>query len=41
MLYVIDMLTEEISGRFQQFHDLANKYDFFTPSNLLDANYDC
>ena len=25
MLCVIDRLTEELSGRFQQVHDLANK----------------
>ena len=41
MLCVIDRLTEEISGRFQQVHDLANKYAFLIPSNLLDDNYDC
>ena len=40
MLYVIDRLTEEISGRFQQVHDLANKYAFLTPSNQLDDDYD-
>ena len=34
-------MTKEISGRFQQVHDLANKYAFLTPSNLLDDNYDC
>ena len=41
MLSVIDRLTEEISCRFQQVHDLANKYAFLVPSNLLDDNYDC
>ena len=41
MLCVIDRLTVEISGRFKQVHDLANKYVFLTPSNLLDDNYDC
>ena len=41
MLCVIDRLTKEISGRFQQVHDLANKYAFLTPSYLLDDNYDC
>ena len=41
MLCVIDRLAEEISGRFQQVHDLANKYAFLTSSNLLDHNYDC
>jgi hypothetical protein len=41
MLSVIDMLTEEIYSRFQQVHDLANKYAVLAPSNLLDDNYDC
>ena len=41
MLSVIDRLTEEISCRFQQVHNLANKYTFLIPSNLLDDNYDC
>ena len=41
MLSVIDRLTEEISCRFQQVHDLASKYVFLAPSNLLDDNYDC
>ena len=41
MLCVLNRLTEEISGRFLQVHDLANKYAFLTPSNLLDDNYDC
>ncbi|KAL3852093.1 hypothetical protein ACJMK2_015779 [Sinanodonta woodiana] len=41
MLSVIDRLTEEISCRFQQVHDLASKYAFLVPSNLLDDNYDC
>jgi len=41
MVSVIDRLTEEISGRFQQVHDLASKYAFLAPSNLLDNNYDC
>jgi len=43
MLCVIDRLTEEISCRFQQVHDLASKYAFLAPSNLLDFdnNYDC
>ncbi|KAL3887470.1 hypothetical protein ACJMK2_027411, partial [Sinanodonta woodiana] len=41
MLSVIDRLTEEIYCRFQQVHDLASKYAFLVPSNLLDDNYDC
>ncbi len=41
MLSVIDRLTEEISSRFQQVHDLASKYIFLTPSNLLDNDYVC
>ena len=41
MLCVTDRLAEEISGRFQQVHDLANKYVFLALSNLLDDNYDC
>jgi len=41
MLSVIDRLIEEISCRFQQVHDLASKYAFLAPSNLLDDNYDC
>ena len=40
MLSVIDKLIEEISYRFQQVHDLARKYDFRAPSNLLNDNYD-
>ena len=41
MLSVTDRLREEISCRFQQAHDLASKYVFLAPSNLLENYYDC
>ncbi|CAI9729545.1 Hypothetical predicted protein, partial [Octopus vulgaris] len=36
MLSVIDRLVEEITSRFKRLHDIAKKYTFLTPSNLLD-----
>mgnify|MGYP003531899989 CR=1 FL=1 len=41
MLSVVDRLIDEIYSRFQQVHDLANKYAVIAPSNLFDDNYDC
>ena len=41
MLSVIDRLVGEISSRFERLQNIAKKYIFLTPSNLLDKEYNC
>ncbi|XP_029639395.1 uncharacterized protein LOC115214319 [Octopus sinensis] len=41
MLSVVDRLVEEMTSRFERLHDIAKKYTFLTPSNLLDKECNC
>ncbi|XP_014770203.1 uncharacterized protein LOC106869141 [Octopus bimaculoides] len=41
MLSMIDRLVEEITSRFERLHDIAKKYTFLTPFNLLDKKCNC
>ena len=38
---IIKCLLEEISFRLTKLHDIAKKYDFLVPSNLLNEEYNC
>ena len=37
----MDRVTQEISVRFQQICKLSERYDFLSPSNLLNDDYEC
>ena len=37
----LDRVILEINLRFQQLHELAEKYVFFTPTYLIDDQYEC
>ena len=37
----LDRIITEIQTRFRQQHDLAEKFSFLRPSNLLDKDYFC
>ena len=41
MFLSMDKVILEITLRFEQLHELAKKYDFLTPKNLLDDEYEC
>ena len=41
MFSSMDRVIQEITLRFQQLHELAEKYAFLTPMNLLDDKYEC
>lgn len=41
MFSSLDRVIQEITLRFQQLHELAEKYAFLTPLNLLDDKYEC
>lgn len=40
MFSSLDKVIQEIALRFQLLHELAEKYAFLTPSNLLDDKYE-
>jgi len=40
MFTSLDKITQEISTRFQQLHELDNQF-CLVPSKLLDPEYDC
>ena len=35
------IVIKEISSRFQQLHDIAEKYTFLMPANLFEEKYAC
>ena len=41
MFSSIDRIIQEIKTRFEQIHNLSNKFSFLFPKNLLDSNFLC
>ena len=41
MFSSLDRVIQEVNLRFQQFHELAEKYVFLTPTYLIGNQYEC